>query len=304
MSDSIIMPRVEVGDVPFADVALNQWLTVPAPQYHADRTAVNQGALVEVNRSPAHFFNKWTSKPTQSESYEMRIGTFVHMALLEAELYGSAIVRPDFGDGRTKDAKERKTEWLKGCPPGSIIIDEDEKHVVEAMCANIIAVPFIAQLIKEARKEATAYFTDPETRILNRARLDGVTSDVIFDIKTMENATQDEVSKTIARNDYHFQSAHYLAAGDAVVAKPDHYQRYLFIASERTAPYECDFYWLSPSAIARGKAMRREALVRLRGCLDTNRWPGYVDNAATLETLRTVDLPPWAYASRVSSEDF
>ncbi len=76
------------------------------------------------------------------------------------------------------------------------------------------------------------------------------------------------------------------------MAKP--MRDYAFAAFEREPPYAVNCWLLDERALARGEALRAAALERLRACIewqDRNepRWPAYP------QTLKKIDLPPWAY---------
>lgn len=274
-------------------------LDIHEATYHADKTAVSQGALGRiVTNTPEHFFHDWTSPPVELDSDAARTGSLLHMALLEPERYGKGIVRPVFGDGRKKEVKEAKAEWAKGCPPGSLIIEQEDKELVEAMAIKVLAHPTAAALLKGAMCEATVYWVDRDTQILCRARIDAISvADILVDIKTVEDASEEAHRVKIARDLYHLQGAHYLEAANAV-AKEQRYRDFVHIVVERNPPHGVAVYALSDRAIAKGQALRTTALRSLRDCLDTKKWPGYGDS------VRPIDLPEWAYRQPQVSEDF
>lgn len=286
--------------------SLRKWLlNFDATAYHADKEAISQGALREIERSPAHFIHSFGS-PFSSTSPILRLGTLVHLALLEPAKYARYELRPHLGDGRTKEGKAAKKEWIASLAPSQVLVDENgertdvhpdalimtvqEKTDVEGMAANVLANPRLRNLMQGAMTEATTYWIDEESRLLCRARLDIVTPDIIMDLKTTEDAREVEFSRSIERNDYDFQGASYIDAANATVGN-DRYRDFIFVALERNAPYEVRAYLLDSRALARGAARRRAALMTLARCIETNTWPGYSDEIAT------IDLPPWAYGS-------
>lgn len=288
---AIVLPQIDPLAFTSAFV-----LSANEAAYHADRTALNQGALKPmILQSPAHFFHNWTTPSQEEPTDSMRLGTWLHRALLEPELYASAIVRPKFGDGRKKEVKEAKLEWLNGCPPGSLIIDQDEKEIVEAMATNVLALPTARSLIEGAMKEATVYWVDKTTGILCRARIDVVSkAGILADVKTVEDASEEAHQKNIARGLYHVQAAHYLEAANAVA--PDTYRDFLHIAVERNAPYEAAVYALGDRTLAKGYAARAQAMAKVKACITANRWPGYGDE------VKPIELPPWALSNTARAD--
>jgi hypothetical protein len=263
---------------------------MPADDYHRNRSAVSQGALKQIETSPAHFFAHW-AKPYDpragQDSDILRVGTWLHTALLEPKKYGEAIARPNFGDGRLKETKEAKKQFALSLPAGAVIIDVDDKRRVEAMAMEVLSKPEARQLIEAARKEVTVFWDDDATRVMRRARLDLVAGRVIGDLKTTECARADEWSKSLHRNDYDFQAGQYEQAFQAVEkARPD---EFMHIVVERNEPYQCAVYRLASPARARGHARVDAAMRTLRACIESGRWPGYPDGIAT------ADLPGYAY---------
>lgn len=297
-----ILPRIMNGVLAPEDAELiNKIHTMPAAQYHSDKTAISQGALQEIERSPLHFITQW-AKPYRDVdgTGDMLIGSLVHEALLEPEVYAARIMIPKFGDQRFKEFKEKKAKWKEEnpIPEGAKIIEEADKRQVENMCMAALSNKEIRDMLaaKETRKEATIYWVDESSFILNRARLDAITPDAIFDIKTLANASPSEVAKAIANFGYDFQAAHYCAAGDALGLGT--YSDYRFIAIEREEPFGCKVYRLKHSDLARAHARRVNAQNRLRDCIDARRWECYGDD------VEEITLPGWHTGAKIEVEAF
>lgn len=270
----------------------------PSDRYHADKTSVNQGALKHVLRSPMHFAHEWNNKG-DFDSPVLRLGRILHAMILERKEYASYIVRPNFGDGRLKETKEAKKAFEETTPEGAFIISEDEHSKAQQMGVALLANDFFRETLKASATEVTTWWRDDATGIQCRARLDIVPpmeSGVLIDIKTTEDASPDEVARSIFNNDYHLQAAHYLEAANKA-SGGQHYTDFIFAFVERNPPFACALYVLDPSALGRGQAMRTTALIALKEAIETKNFGGYSDKIAT------IDLPRYAYQKTVS-EDF
>ncbi len=283
----------------------NMWLLeFDAATYHADLSAISQGALKWIERSPAHFIQNYGKKIGSSP--DMRLGTLLHMALLEPHQYAKQILQPAFGDLRFKGPKAAKAEWIETLNVAYVVIDDDgkrtglapdapvmtpiEKQHVEGMAASVLSNRLLASLMRDALLEATTYWVDPDTSLLRRARLDIVSpSGIVLDLKTTDSAMREEFARRIHQNDYDFQAASYLEAANAVIL--DAYRDYGIVAIERDPPYGNKFFMLKPRALARGASRVSAALRTLKTCIQSGAWPGYP------EAAEEIDLPEYAYAS-------
>lgn len=295
----IVYPRIVRESAHGLDI--NRVLNMPAATYHSDKSAISQGALQTIETTPAHFANEWEKPYIDSEgSEEMLLGTLCHEALLEPELYGARIVKPEFGDQRYKENKEAKAAWVKGCPPGSKLISEAHKRTVECMAMNVLAKKEMRDAIAAAQKEATIYWIDEVTLILNRARLDMLLPGIVLDLKTVGKfmASEEAFSKAIANNGYDFQGGHYLTAADHAAKKIDSHTRYRFCVVEREPPFAVGLYWLDEGDIARAKARRSIALSKLRNALDLGRFDDYGDD------FKPISVPYWAKTKKIQTEAF
>ncbi len=275
----------------------------PAHAYHADREAISQGCLQTILRTPSHFLNEWAQPYRDTfatDSNVIRLGRLTGEMLFEPEVYKRYFVEQSFGDQRRKENKAAKQEWLATLPRDYVLCDDEgklslrpdapciteyEQATANAMAVAIRAHPELSPLWPELLFEQTVYHVDPETGLLCRSRLDivHVPSKTIWDLKTTENAAEEEFGRAAGSMAYHFQGSSYKAAAFAV--EPGEW-RYKLAVVERGSPYEAVIYDLGEQELAVGDLDRRRALKTLRGCIDTGVWPGYPSG-------RTLKFPPW-----------
>lgn len=129
-------------------------------------------------------------------------------------------------------------------------------------------------LLRNAYTEKSFYVTDPKGR-LRKCRLDFLTHDgnVIGDIKTTEDVSEEGFGKTIAQRRYHVQAAWYLDILKMLYGD-DAPTQFAFIACQKRRPYDVAVHYLTEEQIALGRLLYQEDLARLDECERTGVWPG------------------------------
>lgn len=287
-----MLPRI---DSP-AENALAVWEeNMPERLYHADRSAVSQSALKElIQKSPLHFHYKWSLRDGDDPpSDAQRIGTLLHLALLEPEKYAARVVVSKKFDRRTKEGKAGAKAFEASLPPDAIVADESEKKQIEAMAMSVMSDPMAGPILRSAtmRKELTGYFTCPITGVRCRIRLDGYDASgdrIIIDLKTIEDASDDSISKSIWNWRYDVQAATYLEGAMIIDKIPinEPVPLYVWIFVEKSAPYACVVRFPDDEMLERGGADRVAAMRRLKECIVANKWPGYAP-------AKSIGLPAW-----------
>jgi exodeoxyribonuclease VIII len=255
------------------------FLDLPEAVYR-QADGVNISSLKIMGRSPAHYYAR-INAPAITPTPAMVFGTLLHRAVLEPEkLAGSFAVKPSDMDFRSKDGKAwRDSQTLP-------IIDEDQATDLDAAANKVMAHKYASSILANTEKEVSVFkWRNLGGDLLLKGRLDAVAEDengytTIIDIKTTEDASQSAFAKSIANFGYAEQAAYYM---DLIGAS-----FFIFIAVEKTAPYEIGVYCLDNDSIDHGRAINNRNLDTLENCLKTNEWAGYSDS------LQTIKLPAWA----------
>lgn len=288
-----MLPRI---DSP-AEQALAVWEeNMPERLYHADRSAVSQSALKEmIQKSPMHFLYKWSIRdgdepPTDAQ----RIGTLLHLALLEPEKYAARVVIAKKFDRRTKEGKAGAKAFEASLAPDAIVVDVNEKKQIEAMAISVMSDDMAGPILRSStmRKELTGYFTCSLTGVRCRIRLDGYDPSgdrLIIDLKTTEDASDEAISKTIWNWRYDVQAATYLEGAMVIDKIPmsEPVPLYVWIFVEKAPPYACVVRFPDEDMLERANADRVAAMRRLKECIVANKWPGY-------PAAKSIGLPAWA----------
>lgn len=263
---------------------------IPAEVYHQRVLGVvNKGALDQIAKTPAHY-RAWVdgADDAPAETPALLFGRALHCLVLEPELFATEWAeQPDFGNLRTKAAREARDAWLAE-HPGITLLSSDDWQRLHAMREAVLAHPVASALLDGGQAEATSVWTDPGTGLLCKARMDCWRPDigVIGDLKSTVDASPAAFARAVANYRYHVQQAHY-AAGAAAhgIEAPT----FVFVVVEKTPPYAVCLYQLDDDAADRGDELRTRDLQRLDACLQADDWPAYPP------AVNALSLPAWAH---------
>ncbi len=278
-------------------------LDVPAADYHAAK-GVSASALRMIhNKTPGHLKASW-EEPFE-ETWEMKLGTLIHHRLLEpgkpfpqlAIVPDSFVVPADYDGGKRgpKPGDVEPWNWRMGyCKKwkaeqkdaGKIIVTKADVDEIERAAEVVLAHPEARELLTGAATEVTCYWQD-KTRlgpIDCKARIDILPrdQDVIADLKTCEDASNEAFQRKAWGMGYHLQAAWYQQAAfkcDGVRPK------FAFIAYERGGFVKV--HHVSREVIVAGAKAALVALDTYAACLKSGKWPGYSTAPAVWE------LPKW-----------
>jgi hypothetical protein len=259
--------------------------------YHSDKSAVSSSALKKILKSPASFYSNYLDGGNE-QTEAMRLGSIIHMAILEPKKFFSRYVKqPHFGDLRSTVNKKAKEEWafnLEQTNPDAVVLSEAEFIQIEGMVNSVSSHKDASSLLKHGNPEITGYFRDPITGIKCKIRPDLINFDlmVLLDIKTTEDCTHESFSKSIWNYRYDFQMAYYYHGIECITGKVPSYG--IYMAIEKRPPYEVGVWVADDTLIRKGMEDYRKALDKLAQCLESNQWPAYQS------TLETISLPRWA----------
>ncbi|MCC8190445.1 MAG: PD-(D/E)XK nuclease-like domain-containing protein [Planctomycetes bacterium] len=265
---------------------------VPEREYHAASRSgrfVSSGMLREFRHCPAGYqaIVQGLTAPRDTDAF--RIGKAIHTRLLE----GEEAYRTAFSIGGPVNERTGRSfahsskafgEWLLETGlDGGRILTEREAETIDRICAVFRSHPEVAPLFAEGWPERTVRST--MEGIDCQARLDWLRPDGrVVDVKTVEDLGRFE---TDARrfgylNQFAFYRDGIQAAGGGAVAM-------LAAVVEKKPPYRVGVWNFSAAVLEPYSAQNRHALIALRRCRESNRWPtGY----ETARTFPPAGLPP------------
>jgi exodeoxyribonuclease VIII len=106
-----------------------------------------------------------------------------------------------------------------------------------------------------------------------------------IDLKTTEDATKEGFERSVAKWGYDVQVAHYEATFTASEGMA--LDRFVFVAVEKSAPYEVAMFELPDVWLEMGRAKAKAARTIFAECIASGEWPGYTTD------IQILDPPTW-----------
>ena len=267
--------------LPFASPGIHSM--VSNADYHAD-PAISASHLHAISRSPHTYYKRFIDpeRPRSEPTAAMRLGTFVHTAVLE----------PDDLVRRYAVCATRKgsTIYNKLIDKGIEPVTQAQWDQAHAMCDAVRNHPEAAWLLSDGKAEQSVWWDDEQFEMRCKCRPDWWNGDIVIDLKTTQDASPRGFAKSVANFRYHVQQMHYLRGTNAA--------RFIFIAVEKEYPYAVGVYELDNEACGLGEELRQRDMQRIKTCKQRNEWPGYSNDISTLS------LPTYATNVELSPYDF
>ena len=247
-------------------------------QSYRELPGVNASSLKHMAVSPLHY--QYNLRHDRPDTTAMAKGRAIHSASLEPdELPKRYVTWPDARRGKEWIAFKAAAESA-----GREILTTDEYDDVIACRDAVRSHPVAAQYLSAGRAEQTLEWTDAETGLACKARLDWMThGGTVVDLKTARDISTRAFERQTHDLLYYVQAAHYVAGAGAA--------RFVFIAVESNPPHDVRCGPLSDDALYAGEQERRRLLNLVADCTESGVWPG----AFPSET--EFDLPQWYYAA-------
>lgn len=259
---------------------------MPIGQYHAlERLSASSiGALL---RSPAHYQAERERWAVRTPSKAMRIGSAVHLLVLEPHLAPTHLPVAPVVNKRTKAGRAEFDAWQECLHPDAIVLDQLERTCVERTAAAILAHPGIQRVGLLAGESEVSILWDQHGAPM-KCRPDMVATRPsggtwLVDIKTSEDASV--FDRDAAKWGYHRQAALYCmgaaAAGMTV-------EGMVFVVAEKSAPHGVRAVTLDSTSVLQGEREVMRAVELYRKCTEAGEWPCYDTG------LETLSIPTWA----------
>ncbi len=237
--------------------------------------AVRRSLLWELKKSPAHF--KYAEVNEEEDTAALRLGTIIHMCVLE---FGKYLVHYKVApnvDRRTKEGKARYQEFLDSLLPGQEAISWDEHDQAMQMRLALTEDPNASKYLGEFYPEMVYTWTDPETGERCKIKADAVTEidgqDVLIDFKTTDSCADGHFERSVKKYGYQLQAGMYC---EGYFANTYREPKFIFVAQEKKPPYACRVYECDPYFVQQGKEEFHRLLQIYHHCKEKDEWPGYM----------------------------
>ena len=280
--------------------------------YHGGE-GISKSGLDLIARSPLHYWSKYLDpdRVIEPPTPAMQLGTAIHSAVLEPDLFASDYVvvpegaprRPTKAQLTAKkpsDDSIAAIEWWREFDSrygNKTILTADDYTTCTSIQTNVLAHPAARTLIKDGEAELSVLWRDAETGVLCKCRPDWMNykANVMVDVKSTEDASPEGFQKSIAKYGYHVQAAWYLDGFKAATGTAP--KAFVFAAFEKKRPYATAFYYADEAMIELGRILYRERLNAYAECLKRNSWPGYP------QQLQPIGLPAWVLKAANDNEE-
>ena len=180
---------------------------LPMEDYLA-HPGIGSSQLKKILTSPADFRAALSQKGTETKATSL--GTAVHMAILEPELFAASYaLQPEDWGPRNKGEGYKKWKAFKEENDGKDCISFEDGELLRRVLEACNKHKSLRMITANGKPEVTAVCTYRGQRL--KARADWLTADGwIWDVKTTSKEVDDNnLGKTVFFNGYHFQAAHH-----------------------------------------------------------------------------------------------
>lgn len=235
----------------------------------------------------------------------MSLGRIIHLALLEPEVFRSSVLcipsmpltgkaaKADFVRHVLNTAEvvadidpDQPAERLRAAvsealtAAGKTLVTSDQMATLRAQVASLnlpqhrLARQAIAM---HELTEVEVYWTDEASGVTCKAKIDQLSRVHLSaaDLKSCQSATVEAFRRSLWTYGYHYQEAMYRRACRSLGIHLS-IRDFAFILCETSAPYHWNVVHCSPDDIYIADQTISRDLLRLRECLDSDRWPGLI----------------------------
>lgn len=265
----------------FPDLPMEAYLQIPA---------LGASQLEWLAVSPLNY--QYMKSQPREETPALALGTALHMAILEPELFTRRyVMEPNLEE--IGGAKPRATNAYKDAvaqlqKSGRIVITGEGMSKVISMRDAIDAHPHAAALLKRCPEREVTALWDRDGRLC-RARFDMLGPGISGNIKTTRKL-KDFSPWTITRQGY-YRAAGWYADGAARLERE--IQHHFFLAVENCPPHDVGVFVLDQEMLRIGMDECEALMRRLAQCERDGRWPGMYPDVvpATLTDAIALQMP-------------
>jgi len=251
-------------------------------QYHNDTSAISKSGTDLINKTPAHYYERYLNpdRIIKPPTKALIIGSAFHAYILERDDFNSMfIVLPEFSGKGSRDKKEQFILNNSGRQPISI----DDYQTIVGMSDSLNRHPVASKLIHESGFVERAFeWVDKDTGAKCKCKPDkfNTTRNLIIDLKSTEDASENDFKYSAKKFRYHVQDAFY---SDGLIANGITVAGFVFISVEKSPPYLVQLFSYGDDEKEFGRAEYKKNLQSYVECKEKNEWPGYSHTIKKLE---------------------
>lgn len=253
-------------------------------EYHDPKYGLSSSGVKLILDCPKRFHYEYYEKPKidiKEINDKFKIGRAVHMLSLEPEKFeANFFCMTNPVKLNTNEGKEeyRKAQFMAA---GREILRAGEWEYSVAM-AESVKKHSIWKHFLDSKIEHSIFWEGGIFETPLKARPDIFSDKYVIDLKTTDSI--DGFNRSVYNYGYHRQAAMQVDALKMLDGKDRHFA---FFVVEKKAPYLTSIFTLDAPALDFGRTQYLEAASIYSECMQTGKWPGYVEEA------QIISLPNW-----------
>jgi hypothetical protein len=265
-------------------------------EYHASE-GISNSKLSDFIKDPAYYHAKHVAKTYSDPPKDCyKFGTIVHERVLLDNYAGEILLVPE--NVLNKDGHRKGKAWLEFAEDNSdkYLLTQAELDRVNRYCDAVHANPTARQIVEDSEREVSLRWTDDETGLPCRCRVDALHPMIDADLKTTRDNTPAGFAAAAFRYGYHRQKNWYQEG--TVRHRQGQQVPFLFIA---VTEWSCNVFELDEQFDAFAQAEIRKALQGIKDCTESGDWT----NGLGRDVI-SLKPPRWAYTQQqyeVEEED-
>lgn len=240
--------------------------------------ALNWSSLKYMAKSPLEY--RYRIDHPEPRKTAWIVGGAIHCLTLEPDKFDS---RYAVFEGTRRGAKW--DDW-QALHPGIESLKPAEKARVVATAGAIHAHPVASKLLAGCRVEEPLEWTDPDTGMKCKGRVDAIDPACVVDLKSARDVDPFRFNRAASNYLYHGQLSLY-QTGAIALRKISGKEMPYIIAAQSAAPFDVAVYRMKPDDLDAGRALCLSLMRKLEECIASDWFPGVAPD------LQYLDLPPW-----------
>jgi len=225
--------------------------------YHKDE-AIGSTTIKSISVSPANlYYNPFKG------SKSSHIGTAIHAALLEPELFEKEFYQLPNSDKRSAEYKAAAIKY------GSdfVLVGSETETVNRMFESSRLNNDFMDYINARGHSEVSMFATCPATGLNLKCRFDRLSDSHSYplDVKSCRDASPRGFSHAFGQYHYHVQAAFYLYVLKLVTGRE--LNQFAFFAIENNAPYKNCMYYIGEDSLELGRKIMFESMNKLIDCM-------------------------------------
>lgn len=252
-------------------------LNMPNEEYHKI-DAISKSRLTEADITMEKYYDTFLApdKEEPTTTPQLTFGNALHCAILEPDRFEAEYLVVEKCDKRTTKGKEDFAAYEEICASENkqMILDEDA-IVCHRVRQRLAAHPVVGPLLNStSMKETSLFWTDPETGLKCKCRPDvlNLGHGLILDTKSARDIQVHMIESENWNRRHLFSPPHYAAGVENVTGEV--IKAYIFIAFEKTRPFDVQPFVLPDLELQAGAESVRQLMRKIAECKITGKWPG------------------------------